>query len=102
MDSKEFKECIEEIFKWFSSETFILLDSVLTDDKENPEFSANTVLANLENMVSFERLYYGREYDSISDYLLKNHYKQEDIDDLLRLQQVELEENKNNYGTSSS
>ncbi|MCQ2445758.1 MAG: hypothetical protein MJ141_02575 [Clostridia bacterium] len=79
MSTYELNPCIERIEGWFESETIILLDRVLTDDPHDPEYSANTAYANLEEIVRFEELYRGIRYKDVTDYLLKNGYTPEDV-----------------------
>ena len=92
MQSKnELKTCMEKIEKWFRFDTITLLDCVLTDDAVNSEYSANTAYYRLEEIVNFQRLFFGVNYSGVSDYLLKNGYSAEDIDLLCRKR---IEENK--------
>lgn len=92
MPSKnELNSCMEKIEKWFRFDTMTLLDCVLTDDPVNPEYSANTAYYRLEEIVTFQRLFFGVNYSDVSDYLLKNGYSAEDIDLLYRKR---IEENK--------
>ncbi len=79
-------ECIEYIVGWYTSDTFILLDKVLTDDMVEPEFSANTVWRRLKEIVEFEKLYFLPikasmlvTEDDINCYLISNGYRENDI-----------------------
>lgn len=76
----ELCQCIERIEEKFRFETFILLDRVLTDDPIEPEYSANTAYACLEDIVTFHRLYFGENIADISDFLKKNEYEMSDIE----------------------
>ena len=73
-------ECIERIEKWFLSDTFIFLDEVLTDDENDPEYSANTAYSRLQYIVDYHRLYLGDNVRDVEDFLLKNRYSKEDVD----------------------
>ena len=77
--NKDFKLCIELIEKWFRYDTFIFLDCVLTDDENNPEYSANTVYKYFSQIVIFQNQYYGKNYKSVEDFLLANGYSIDDI-----------------------
>lgn len=90
-NKNELKLCIENIEKWFDSDTIILLDCVLTDDPDDPEYSANTAYYRLEDIIHFKELYYGVKYKDVADYMLKNGYSQEDIQ---LLNHKRIEENK--------
>lgn len=58
MNNGELCDCIEDIVGWYTSDVFILLDNVLTDDMEEPEFSANTVCLRLKQIIYFRRLHH--------------------------------------------
>ena len=77
--------------EWFFYDTIIILDNVLTDDTQNPIFSANTGYYRLENIINFHTLYFGEDIKDVNDFLLKNGYTDEDIK---LLKQKRIEENK--------
>lgn len=79
LSNTELCECIERIVKRYESETFIFLDCVLTNDPDDPEYSANTVYLCLENIVTFQRLYFGADVLDVPDFLRKSGYSEEDI-----------------------
>ncbi len=90
MDSKfidsDLAECIEHIVAWYTSDTFIFLDKVLTDDMVEPEFSANTVYLRLKNIVRLENLYFLPKKvstdvtdDDVDNYLVSQGYRKNDI-----------------------
>ena len=91
MDNKTINEelsaCIEDIVGWYTSDVFILLDNVLTDDVEEPEFSANTVCLRLKQIIKFRKLWFGsaslpleiNEKD-IQDYILSKGYSHDDVE----------------------
>ena len=76
----ELCECIQTVEKWFWYDTITLLDCVLTDDTNNPEYSANTVYRRLEEHIKFLRLYQGEQIDSIATVLLQDGYTAQDIE----------------------
>ena len=78
-NNPELHECIERIVGRYWSEAFILLDKVLSNDPNDPEYSANTVYHCLENVVTFQNLYYGEKIPNVADYLRNNGYSEEDI-----------------------
>ena len=79
-DCTEMFECIERIEKLFWYDTIVLLDCVLSDDSDTPEYSANTVYNRLEDVVEFQRLYFDEKIYTVSDLLIKNGYSTEDAD----------------------
>lgn len=86
------EKCMEEIAKWFQNDTLAFLERVLTDDRDDPEYSACTVCKNLDLVVEFQRLFYGNNYRDISDYLIKNGYSVDRIDLLNHLKIKEEQE----------
>ena len=78
--SKEFLKCVENIEKLFWYDTVTFLDCVLTDDEQDPQYSAITVYGRLEMVVEFEKLYLGKENDDVNSLLLDNNYTQDDIE----------------------
>ncbi len=79
-NNQELCSCIVRIKEMFLSDTFILLDCVLTDNPLDPEYSANVAYDRLEEVVRFEKLYNGIECKGVSDYLLKNGYTLNDVE----------------------
>ena len=92
----ELDPCIVKIEKWFESDAIILLDSVLTDDSVEPEYSANTAYLRLEMIVDFHKLYLGEVYRDVSDYLLKHGYTNEDVD-LLNKKRIDEDQRKKTW-----
>lgn len=86
---EERADCIHNIAEWFVCDTITLLDCVLEDGEEDPQFSANTVYRRLEEVVRFRNLYGEASYESVADYLLKNRYSREDVDLLERKRAAE-------------
>lgn len=73
-------DCIERIEKLFFYDTLVLLDCVLADDRKEPEYSANSVYQRLEECLLFQNLYFQDQINSVSDFLKKNGYSDEDVD----------------------
>lgn len=94
--SKELSKCIESIYGIFNSEVFIFLDCVLTDDLDEPEYSANTAYNRLEYMRIFENEYYQKNIASVSDFLFQNGYTKEDIE-LLRMKCIDENRRYNQF-----
>lgn len=78
-NNPELHECIERIVKRYWSETIIFLDNVLTDDPDDPEYSANTVYRCFEDIITFRNLYYGENIPNVAEYLRSIGYSEEDI-----------------------
>lgn len=78
MLSKDLLQCIEEIAKIYTYDTVTLLDYVLTDDEEDPQFSANTVYRRILTAIEFRKLYYGVEI-SVNDFIAGSGNSDEDI-----------------------
>lgn len=79
-DKHKLSPCIEKIEKWFEYDTIALLDCVLTDDANDPEYSANTVFYRLEQVVDYHNQYQNAAYADVTDYLLKNGYSSNDVE----------------------
>lgn len=79
-DKHKLSPCIEKIEKWFEYDTITLLDCVLTDDANDPEYSANTVFSRLEQVVDYHNQYQNAAYTDVTDYLLKNGYSSNDVE----------------------
>lgn len=88
-NNKEFLKCVEQIEKLFWYDTVTFLDCVLTDDEQDPQYSAITVYGRLEMVVEFEKLYSGKENYDVNSLLLDNNYTQDDIDILSKKMQQE-------------
>ncbi len=90
-NNADLKCCIEKIEQWFRYDTISLLDCVLTDDENDPDYSAVTVYSRLEQVVKFQELYCDIKYKDVFDYLSQSNYSSEDVE---RFKQRILEENK--------
>ena len=86
--------CIEKIAEWFRNDTFRFIDLVLADDRDDPEYSANSAYHNLELVVEFQKLYYGVEYKDADDCLIKNGYS---VEQIKLLEQLRIEEKEDFY-----
>lgn len=78
-NNKELQECVKRVFKLFSYNASSLLDCILVDDSDDPQFSANTTYAMFCDVILFERYCYGTKYKSVDDYLKDIGYSSEDI-----------------------
>ena len=76
--------CMEDIVRLYEADAIILLDCVLTDSCDEPEYSAIHVYHRLEKIVQFRVLYYHENLCSVADFLLKNSYCQNDVELLLK------------------
>lgn len=83
---------VQKIGAIFKYDALILLDCVLTDDTQNPEFSAKTVYDRLEKARLLENIIYSEKKESLSLWLISNGYSKDDI--CLLERKVELENNR--------
>jgi hypothetical protein len=91
---------IEKMEKWFWYDTITLLDCVLVDNENDPEYSANTVYSRLQCVVDFKKQYFGQYEDSVTELLLKNGYSEDDVKLLNKKRQQERQsDNQDNQGT---
>ena len=90
MLNQQLWDCIERIERLYCDDTITLLDYVLTDNPDDPQYSANTAYHCLEEAVLFERLYFRSEIKSVKEYLLAKGYGKEDIE-LLKIKMGEEE-----------
>lgn len=89
-------DCINRIVKLYYYDSISLLDCVLTDSIEEPEFSANTTYNRFFDIFQFANLYYNKEYKNVFELLLETGYSKEDIVDF----QVRIKEEKERYNQS--
>ena len=89
-NKKQFNECVEKIVKWYIGDTIELLDLVLTDDLEDPQFSAITTCKRLNEYLLYQELR-GNPKKDLTELLRESGYTQEDID-LLMLKKEQEEE----------
>ena len=90
MLNQQLWDCIERIERLYCDDTITLLDYVLTDNPDDPQYSANTAYHCLEEAVLFERLHFRSEIKSVKEYLLAKGYGKEDIE-LLKIKMGEEE-----------
>lgn len=72
-------ECAERVFKLFTYDTQTLLDCVLADSVDDPQFSANTAYNRLSDLVIIENSFFGRNVSTVEDYLRSLGYDEQDI-----------------------
>ena len=74
------EECIQHISAWYFSDTIELLDLVLCDDEEDPQYSAITTMNRLWIYIQYQKkLNKDCEYDSVASLILKSGYSSEDV-----------------------
>lgn len=76
--------CVEKIAKLFRYDTIVLLDCVLTDDLQNPEYSANTVYDRISCLLDFENEFYIKNIKDVWQWLIVNGYSEADAELLKR------------------
>lgn len=68
---KQLCDCIEDIIKWFYSDTIELFDLVISDDSINPEYSAICAYERLKRVLLFNKLYYqDNSTETVDEFLL--------------------------------
>ena len=84
LDNKDVAdECLKRILRLFLYDTIILLDCVLTDDLDDPQYSANAVWNRLSDYLMYQKIHLHKNYDVV-DYLLKDGgYSQEEVELLM-------------------
>ena len=80
---------IKEIIGWFVSDTIELIDKVLDDDDNDPQYSAVTAVTRIQLYLTYKNELNTIE---ISDFLLNSGYSNEDIEILKRKYDKELPE----------
>lgn len=92
MEDKD--KLIEKISQWFFSDAVILLDDVLGDDLEDPQFSANTAFNRLKTVFSFNKIFYNQiEETDVFEWMLESGYTKEDV----ALFKWKIEDEQNRY-----
>ena len=88
---KELEECISRIMNDYLFEIIELLDKVLYDDDNDPEYSANTLIRKINDYVLFHRMHYGKDLGGIEDFLQECGYPKDVKNKLYEKQKKELE-----------
>ena len=65
--------------KLFKYDTITLIDCVLEDNPQDPQFSANTVFERLQDVVLYEKCNYVNEID-VFEWMQANGYSEKDIE----------------------
>ena len=89
-NKKQFNECVEKIVEWYIGDTIELLDLVLTDDLEDPQYSAITTCKRLNEYLLYQELR-GNQKKDLTELLMGSGYTQEDIDLLMVKKEQEKE-----------
>ena len=76
---KKYRTCIKFIMQTFIVDTLILVNQVLQDSIEDPQFSARTVCHRLKQIIFFEKVYFDKNYKTIWKYLRYRGYTEKDI-----------------------
>ncbi len=79
----------EKIIKWFLSDSIELLDLVLSDNHNDPEYSANTAYNRIKLYAEYEASQNNVTARSVEDYLKDWGYSDEDIKLLNELRKEE-------------
>lgn len=74
------KQCIKDIAEWFINDSIEVLDNVLSDDLNDPQYSANTAYHRLELYLLFSSLENSDNLITVNDYLVDSGYSKADIE----------------------
>ena len=90
-DNKDVADkCLERIVKLFLYDTITLVDLVLTDDPDDPQYSANAAWDRLSDYLTYQE-FHSHQQLSVVEYLLKEGgYSQEDVELFLRKKEQEI------------
>lgn len=86
----ELHDCAEELFSWYRSNSFIRFDEAITTEDDNSQAVLKQVYARLIDCMTYESLFCGNNYQTLSQYLASQMPK-EDVDcffQLLRDKQI--------------
>lgn len=81
---KQLAKCIEKMALIFKYNSIVLLDSVFSDDVNDPVFSANFAYHQLEKVKNFQQLYFGDTCQTVQELMLQVGYTADDFADLKR------------------
>ena len=88
--SIEMDDSLISIINWFESDTIELLDLVLDDSEEDPQYSANSTVSRINDLIQFYRKFCNKNIGTVRQYLKRSGYKKKDIDLLFKKQQEEI------------
>ena len=83
----EVKELLEFILFFYMDDSIRLLDLVLSDDPDDPQYSAHTAYFRLTKLLRFNYLVNQQPEKSVTEYLRECGYREEDLSlfrDLIR------------------
>lgn len=92
-NNEELQACVKRVFKLLSYNASTLLDCILADDSDDPQYSANTTYTMFSDVILFERYCYGKIYKSVDAYLKHVGYSDEDIALFAHRREEELRRN---------
>ena len=84
---------IENVVELYKDDALSLLNSVLSNDPNDPHFSANAVYDRLKNVILFERLHFSADDISVYDWLKTKGYSDKIIE-LLKRKMLEEDERR--------
>ncbi len=86
----DLKECLSRICDWYHVDTVEFLDFVLTDDLDDPQYSAITAINRLWIYLQYKKATDGNfEHNQVSTMLLSMGYTNDDIALLKNMAQKE-------------
>ena len=78
------------IVNLFESDTIELLDLVLNDSEEDPQYSAKSTINRINDLIQFYKIYCNKNIGTVRQYLKSAGYEEKDIDLLFKKQKEEI------------
>ena len=88
--SIELDDNLISIINWFESDTIELLDLVLDDSEEDPQYSANSTIGRINDLMQFYKKYCNKNIGTVRQYLKRSGYEKKDVDLLFAKQKEEI------------
>ena len=86
----EIDESLTSIINWFESDTIELLDLALCDSEEDPQYSANSTINRINDLIRFYKIYCNKNLGTVRQFLKRAGYEKKDIDLLFKKQKEEI------------
>ena len=87
--NRRLSECIYRIFSRYKIEVLTFIDDVVHDDINDPQYSANTLLDRISDLLFFQEFYYNEPMTK-EDFFKKNNKPIEYLDVIEEKQSVEV------------
>ena len=97
-ENSKAQDALNKIITYFTNDTLQFLANVLSDDLSEPEYSANTAVFSLKQIILLSNALYDAPIETVNDYLKSKGYTEEELQRLTRLQKAEVEEFGDKWG----